>query len=118
MDWLTARIHRFSLRQLYISTQRCKKLTSYISLAASLPAPGNPSTYFIRSFNSTEPMFANGKPTMITHRPRLSEKLIPSDSLPPTTAKSRAPLVVDLSGVVALLIGEEVEVEVEVIACA
>ena len=32
-----------------------------------------------------------GKPIMITARARLSEKLIPSDSFPPTTDNKRAP---------------------------
>jgi len=95
---------KISLRRM---RTRLNELTSYISREASLPAPGRDSTYFIRSWSSTEPTFANGRPTMITQRPRLSEKLIPdvssapmsttvnvpSESLPPTTAKSNAPFL-------------------------
>lgn len=71
MDWLTALIHRFS----------------YISLEAPWPAPGMVSTYCIRSLSSTEPTLANGRPTMMTQRPRLSEKLIPEQALEPFNNK-------------------------------
>jgi hypothetical protein len=67
----------------------------------------------MRSLSSIEPMFANGKPTIITQRPSSSLKLIPekqtvfshclirtrlrqgngpSESLPPTTANMIAPV--------------------------
>ncbi|KAF7800795.1 60S ribosomal protein L37-3 [Senna tora] len=46
---------------------------------------------FILSNNSMSDGLGYGSPTMTTHRPIPSLKLIPSDILPPTTARSIAP---------------------------
>lgn len=78
---------------------------SYNSAAASLVvllAPERASrfspcrlTYFSRSWSSDDPRLANGNPTTMTARARLSAKLRPSDNLAPTTASNNAPVFFD-----------------------
>lgn len=80
MDWFTAFMHRFS----YSS-----KPASFSSFTVACLDTSR--TYFMRSFSSTEPRFANGKPTTTTALANSSEKFNPSDSLAPTTAKRTAP---------------------------
>lgn len=48
--------------------------------------------YCIFAFHSAACGFGKGSPTTITPRPRESLKLMPSERVPPITARSRAPL--------------------------
>lgn len=86
IDWFTAFMHKFSYSSIPASRPLFLPLVGIALFSKS-------ATYRMRSLSSTEPMLANGRPTMTTARARSSEKLRPSDSFAPTTAKRRAPVL-------------------------
>ena len=55
------------------------------------PLPIADALHVIRAFSSGDWLLAYGSPTTTTQRPRSSEKLMPSLSLPPTTLNKIAP---------------------------
>src|SRR3989338_2066332 len=78
-DWLTAFMAMVSYSWLYVRRRPCP------------PSGGVVVARLRRSRSTGSCGLGKGTPTTTTQRPSASEKLMPSDNLPPTTASSSAP---------------------------